>query len=72
VKDFEPKFRIISELQRIGERAFIHKLKQRRPNISSLEIAAEVANWYLVKPPTAPEEGLISRSNRSEITTENR
>lgn len=67
VKDFEPKFRVISELQQLGERAFIHKLKKRRPEITDSEISAEVAEWYLAKPNEALEKGLVRRSNYSDL-----
>ncbi len=65
VKDFEPKFRVVSELQRLGERAFIHKLKKRKPEITDSEISAEVAKWYLAKPYEMSEKGLVRRSNHS-------
>lgn len=65
MKDFEPKFRVVSELQRLGERAFIHKLKNKRPDISDSEIVAEIARWYLTKIDAAPEEGLVRRADLS-------
>ena len=63
MKDFEPKFRVVSELQRLGERAFIHKLKRKRPDISDSEITAEIARWYLTKLDASPEDGLVRRSD---------
>jgi len=70
VKDFEPKFRVISELQQLGERAFIHKLKKRKPEVTDSEISVEIAKWYLTKPNEAPEESLVRRSKRSNHITE--
>lgn len=71
MKDFEPKFRVVSELQRLGESAFIHKLKKRKPDITDSEISEEVSNWYLVRPYTEPEEGLVRRSIRPTVKSEN-
>jgi len=62
VKDFEPKFRVVSELQQLGEQAFIHKLKKRNPGISDSEIAEEVAKWYLAEPYPDPEKGFVRRT----------
>ncbi len=70
MKDFEPKFRVVSELQRLGERAFVHKLKLKRPGISELEISAEIAHWYLTKIDASPEEGLVRRSDLSGLKLE--
>ena len=67
MRDFEPKFRVVSELQRLGERAFIHKLKRKKPDISDSEIAAEIASWYLTKSDTSPEDGLVRRSDLSKL-----
>lgn len=50
MKDFEPQFRLLSELQRLGESAFIHKLKKKKPDITPDEIANEVDRWYLERP----------------------
>ena len=69
MKDFEPKFRVVSELQRLGERAFVHKLKQRRPDIMESEISWEIARWYLTKV-DAPEEGLVWRSDLPAIKSD--
>lgn len=70
MKDFEPKFRVVSELQRLGERAFIHKLKNKRPDISDSEISAEIARWYLTKIDAAPEEGLVRRADLSGLRSQ--
>ena len=65
VKDFEPKFRIVSELQRLGERAFVHKLRAKRPEISDADVSAEIARWYLTKIDPSPEEGLVRLTDLS-------
>jgi len=44
------KFEIIGELQELGERAFIHKLKERRPDITPEELRIEVNRWYRIRP----------------------
>ena len=44
------KFRVISELQKLAERAFIHKIKKANPDITQQEITAEVNRWYRDRP----------------------
>lgn len=63
MKDFEPKFRIISELQRLAERAFVFKLRKKRPDISEAEISAEVARWYLTRDEITAEDFMVRRTN---------
>lgn len=66
VKDFEPKFRLLSELQRLGERAFINKLKKRNPDITDGEVAIEIDRWYLQRP-EGSDEGFTSRVDISAV-----
>lgn len=44
------KLGIILELVELGERAFIYKLKKRRPLISPLELEEAVRSWYRERP----------------------
>ncbi len=44
------KLKIISELLKLSERAFLHKLKKKKPNLTESEIALELKNWYLHRP----------------------
>jgi len=44
------KFQIIMELRRLGERAFLYKLRKKQPNISQQEINAELTKWYRTRP----------------------
>ncbi len=44
------KFEIIGELQEFGERAFIHKVKERKPGITPEELRIEVNRWYRIRP----------------------
>lgn len=37
-------------LMRIMDRAFIHKLRAKRPNITEAEIAEELKRWYMTRP----------------------
>lgn len=69
VRDFESKFRVISELQRLGERAFVFKLRKKRPDISPAEISAEIARWYLTREDVSSEDGLVRRADLSEFNT---
>lgn len=44
------KFEIIGELQELGERAFVHKLKQRNPDITPEDLGIEINRWYRIRP----------------------
>lgn len=52
------KFRVISELQKLAERAFIHKLKKANPEITQQEIIAEVNRWYKDRPGAPSGDGV--------------
>ena len=60
MRDFEPQFRLLSELQRLGERAFIHKLRKKNPDITLAETESEVDRWYL-ELPLGTDEGFSRR-----------
>lgn len=70
MKDFEPQFRVVSELQRLAERAFVFKLKKRRPGISDGEMSAEIARWYLTRDDVAAEDYFVRRTDLSKFKTE--
>ncbi|MEJ7624229.1 MAG: hypothetical protein WKF34_09575 [Pyrinomonadaceae bacterium] len=44
------KFEMIGELQELGERAFIHKVKERNPDITTEELRIEINRWYRTRP----------------------
>jgi hypothetical protein len=44
------KFSIIMELLQIAERAFVHKLKRKNPNLSDLEVKEAIKTWYMDRP----------------------
>lgn len=50
MKDDLAKFELIFELSELGERAFVHKLKQKNPQITPTEIAEAVKQWYQDRP----------------------
>ncbi len=58
VKSGIAKFRVISELQELAERAFIYKLKKSNPDITQLEIIAEVNRWYKDRPGAPVGDGV--------------
>lgn len=41
---------MMGELQELGERAFVHKLKEQRPDITPEELRAEINRWYRIRP----------------------
>lgn len=41
---------IVQELLEIAERAFVHKLKKRNPEITDDAIRAAVNQWYATRP----------------------
>ena len=38
------------ELRRLGERAFLHKLRLKRPDITPEQENEELSNWYRIRP----------------------
>ncbi len=43
-------FEMIAELQRLAERAFVYKLKQKDASITPQQVEAEVCKWYKERP----------------------
>jgi len=50
MRDGRKKFSLIFELADLAERAFVHKLKKKNPQITPAEIAAAVRAWYQDRP----------------------
>lgn len=50
MNDSIAKFEIIGELQELGERAFIHKVKERKPDVTPEELRKEINRWYRIRP----------------------
>jgi hypothetical protein len=44
------KFQIVMELRRLGERAFLYKLREKYPDLSQKEINTELTKWYRTRP----------------------
>ncbi len=42
--------KLVSDLQKFAERAFVNKLKIKNPSISPQEIIAELNRWYMDRP----------------------
>ncbi len=49
---------MIFELQRLAERAFIYKLKEKRPEITEREILFELNKWYKIRPGAEHGDGV--------------
>ena len=56
MRDFEPQFRRLSELQRLAEEEYVQELRRSNPSITEREIKVEVQKWYLDCPEYWPEE----------------
>ena len=41
---------MVLNMQRFAERAFVNKLKKKRPDITASEISKEVDKWYQDRP----------------------
>lgn len=52
------KFQIIMELRRLGERAFLHKLREKHPDLSQQEINDELTKWYRTRPGAEHGDGV--------------
>lgn len=44
------RFELLMELRRLGERAFVHKLRQKHPDLTPQQINEELSKWYCVRP----------------------
>jgi hypothetical protein len=43
-------FEMIAEINRLAERAFVFRLKEKKPDITPQEIEAEIRKWLLDRP----------------------
>lgn len=46
VKSYVAQVQLILDMQQFAERAFVNKLKKKRPEITRKEISEEVDKWY--------------------------
>ena len=44
------RFQLLMELRRLGERAFLHKLRQKHPDLSQNQTNEELSKWYRIRP----------------------
>lgn len=52
------KFQLIMELQQLAKRAFLHKLKVKKPHLTEKEIRTELNRWYQVRPGAEHGDGV--------------
>ena len=50
MKDGVARFQLLMELRRLGERAFLHKLRQKHPDLTPQQINEELSKWYRIRP----------------------
>lgn len=50
MKSYVAQVELILNIQQFAERAFVTKLKKKRPDITRNEISREVDNWYQDRP----------------------
>ena len=43
-------FEMIGELQELAERAFVFRLKEKNPNITSQQVEVEIGKWLKIRP----------------------
>lgn len=58
--DVEPheRFSIVLQLLEIAERAFVYKLRKRRPAITEQEIETALRDWYAQRPGASLGDGV--------------
>ena len=44
------RFKMLMELRRLGERAFLFKLRQKHPDLTTKQINEELSKWYRIRP----------------------
>ncbi len=71
MKSYVAQFQLILEMQRFAERAFVHKLKKKRPEITPNELRQEIDNWYTDRPaaPFGDGVGRVGDPSRFRLTT---
>ncbi|MBK6748474.1 MAG: hypothetical protein IPG67_00225 [Acidobacteria bacterium] len=50
MKDGVARFQLLMELRRLGERTFLHKLRQKHPDLTPQQINEELSKWYRIRP----------------------
>ena len=50
MKSYVTQVQLILNMQQFAERAFVNKLKKKRPDITHQEISEEVDKWYMDRP----------------------
>ena len=58
MRSYVAQVRLILNMQQFAERAFVNKLKKKRPNISRNEISEEVDKWYQDRPGAPQGDGV--------------
>ncbi len=63
--DFEPnpfnancKLQIVAQLLDIAERAFVHKLLKRHPDMIEADVKSAIRNWYATRPGAEHGDGV--------------
>ena len=44
------RFQLLMELRRLGERAFLYKLRETHPDLTPQQINEELSKWYRIRP----------------------
>lgn len=63
--NYVKKFELIVELLELSERAFLYKLKKRKPDLSPDQIKEELRNWYQTRPGAEHGDGVGVPGNPS-------
>lgn len=58
MKSYVAKVQLILNMQKFAERAFINKLKKKRPELSHQGIRDEVDRWYKDRPGAPVGDGV--------------
>jgi hypothetical protein len=70
MKNGVARFQLLMELRRFGERAFLHKLRQKHPDLTPQQINEELSKWYRIRPGAEFGDGVgrvgdLARFNQS-------
>lgn len=52
------KLQIVAQLLDMAERAFVHKLLKRHPNMTEAEFESAIRNWYATRPGAEHGDGV--------------
>jgi hypothetical protein len=65
------RFQLLMEMRRLGERAFLLKLRQKHPDLTPQQVNEELSKWYRIRPGAQLGDGVGRVGDRARFTQTN-